>query len=102
MTALAVLNGTVGMELQSRLAKEVSFETVKEKVRHELDLWADDPDLIELFDYVISLGATKNTFVSGLCEWAANLPTRSYGNVACRLSAKQTSCQSGRLDSSKC
>ena len=44
MTALAVLNGTVGMELQRRAAKEVAFETVKEKVRHELDLWVDDAE----------------------------------------------------------
>ena len=71
MTALAVLNGTIGRELQSRLADEVAFEAVKEKVRHELDLWVDDPDFIELFDYAISLGATKNTFVSALCEWAS-------------------------------
>ena len=68
MAALAVLNGTVGRELQSRL---VSFETVREKVRHELDMWADDADLIELFDFSINLGATKNTFVSGLTEWAS-------------------------------
>ena len=71
MTALAVLNGTVGMELQSRLAKEVAFETVKEKVRHELDLWVDDADFIELFEFAINLGATKNTFVGCLCEWAS-------------------------------
>ena len=71
MTALAVLNGTVGRELQSQLANDVSFETVREKVRHELDMWADDADLIELFDFSINLGATKNTFVSGLTEWAS-------------------------------
>ena len=59
MTALAVLNGTIGMALHSTAATEVAFETVKEKVRSELDIWVDDPDVIEAFDFVINLGATK-------------------------------------------
>ena len=71
MTALAVLNGTIGMALQSAAATEVAFETVREKVRSELDIWVDDPDFIEAFDFVINLGATKNTFVASLLEWAS-------------------------------
>ena len=71
MTALAVLNGAIGLALLSnRVTSTVSWEMVQEKVRTELDIWVDDPDFIEAFDYVINLGATKNTFVSGLLEWA--------------------------------
>ena len=74
MTALAVLNGTIGRELQSRLADEVAFETVKEKVRHELDLWVDDADFIELFEFTINLGAQPRTRPSRAC---ANGPANS-------------------------
>ena len=69
--ALAVLNGTVGMELRERLASEVAFETVKAKVRGELDFCVDDPDFMELFEFVISLGADKNSYVKGLLDWAS-------------------------------
>jgi hypothetical protein len=71
MTALAVLNGAIGIALQSTsLTEHVAFETVQEKVRSELDIWVGDPDFIEAADFVINLGATRNTVDSGLLEWA--------------------------------
>ena len=37
-------------------AEEVCFETVREKVRMELDIYVDMPGFIDLFEFVINMG----------------------------------------------
>ena len=69
LTALVVLTGTVTRELESAVADRVSFETVKEKVRSELDLFVDQPDFMDLFEFVVTMGANKNSFVNQLVEF---------------------------------
>ena len=58
MTAIRVLNGTIGMALEKQAANEVMFETVKERVRAELDMWVDEPEFIELFEFILNQGAS--------------------------------------------
>ena len=70
LTAMAVLSGAA-MAQKKGLANEVQFETAKEKVRAELDVFVDDPDFIELYDFVINLGCNVNTFIPGLLDWAS-------------------------------
>ena len=41
------------------------------KVRQELKISADDPDLPDVFDYLRSLGVGKNTYVDRLQESGA-------------------------------
>ncbi len=72
LTALAVLTGTVTLELESAVAGRVSFEGVKEKVRHELDMFVDQPDFMDLFEFVVSMGANKNSFIPQLVEFGSN------------------------------
>ena len=52
LTAVAVLNGRVGVELNAAVAAEVAFETVKQKVRKELDTFVDEPEFVEMFQAV--------------------------------------------------
>jgi hypothetical protein len=52
------------------LAGRVQFESVKAAVRLELDVIVDEPEFVELFDFVISLGGAKNTYIPGLIEFA--------------------------------
>ena len=59
LTAVAVLSGAVGLSLGAAVAGSVKFETIRAKVRDELDIYVDEPDFIELFDFVVSLGANK-------------------------------------------
>ena len=61
LTALAVLTGRVTLELESAVAGRVSFETVKAKVRHELDMYVDQSEFLDLFEFVVNMGATKAT-----------------------------------------
>ena len=70
LTAMAVLSGAAIAQAQGT-ANEVQYETVKEMLRGELDMYVDDPDFIELYDFVINLGAGRNTFISGFLEWAS-------------------------------
>ncbi len=71
LTALAVLTGAVTRELESAVADSVAFETVKEKVRKELDMFVDDPEFIALFEFVVSQGASKGGFVSDLIAFGS-------------------------------
>ena len=59
LTALAVLSGPVTLELESAVADQVSFEGVREKVRHELDVYVDSPEFIDLFEFVVSMGGEQ-------------------------------------------
>ena len=63
LTAMAVLSGAVTKELESAVADRVAFETVKEKVRRELDIFVDMPDFIQLFEFVVNMGANKSSFL---------------------------------------
>ena len=69
LTALSVLSGAVALALGSSVAGEVCFESVREKVRAELDMYVDLPGFIDLFEFVINMGATKSPFIPQLLEF---------------------------------
>ena len=71
LTAMAVLSGAVAHQLESAVAGEVAFETVKEKVRGELNMYVDMPGFIDLFEFVINMGAGKNTFIQQLLDFGS-------------------------------
>ena len=71
ISALAVLTGAVTTHLETAVAERVKFETVREAVRAELDFYVDDPEFIELFEFVVSQGATLNSFVPMLLDYGA-------------------------------
>ncbi len=97
LTAMSVLSGAVAFELGSAVADEVCFETVREKVRTELDMYVDMPGFIDLFEFVVnmwriavysspscwSLGASSSTQNNAswaflrllrLTRWVSNTP----------------------------
>ncbi len=47
--------GAVTLELESAVAGQVAFETVKEKVRGELDMYVDLPEFSDLFELVVNI-----------------------------------------------
>ena len=71
LTALDVLSGAVALALGSAVAGAVCFETVREKVRAELDMYVDLPGFIDLFEFVVNMGANKNVFIPMLLEFGA-------------------------------
>ena len=56
LTALNVLTGAVALASESAVAGEVCFESVREKVRAELDMYVDLPGFIDLFEFVVNMG----------------------------------------------
>ena len=44
------------------------FEFVLAAVRKDLDQFADDPDLIEVFDYLVNKGLGENTYVDDFLD----------------------------------
>ena len=88
LTAIRVLNGTIGMQLEKQLANEVSFDTVKELVRAELDMWVDDADFIELFEFILNQGGSKNTYMTQLLEFGEKFVDPKQRQL--RLAAFQT------------
>ena len=55
ITALSAVAGAVTM-VQAQAELSLSFEAVKERVRDELDMWVDDPEFIDLFEFVVTMG----------------------------------------------
>ena len=59
LTAVAVLKGEIMVQMSRTVGQRVAFQTVRERVRGQLDAAADDPDLPAVFEYLISSGVGK-------------------------------------------
>jgi hypothetical protein len=68
LTAISVLKGEIIFQMAG-VSQHVAFQTVRDRVRHQLANAADDPDLPELFDFLISNGVGKNTYIDQFMEW---------------------------------
>ena len=73
LSAVAVLRGEIILQMNKDLSQRVAFKTVLDRVRAELHHAADDPDLAEVFDFLISNGVGVNAYIDQLLMW-----TRSY------------------------
>ena len=70
MQALDCLTGEISLQMSRSLTQGVLFDSVRSAVADQLDMLSDDPDLVELFDLVISLGAGTAAFVDELKAWS--------------------------------
>ena len=70
LTALAHLKGEIIVQMGKDLSQRVAFATVREKVRMQLDSAADDPDLPELFDFLINAGVGHNTYLQDFQDFS--------------------------------
>ena len=71
LTAVAVLRGEMIVQMGKDFSQKVAYKSVIAKVRQELKISADDPDLPDVFDYLRSLGVGKNTYVDRLLQFGA-------------------------------
>jgi hypothetical protein len=69
LTAVAVLKGEIIVQMGPTLSQTVAFQTVRDRVRAQLHTAADDPDLQEVFEFLISNGVGRNPYVDQLMEW---------------------------------
>ena len=61
LTALNVLKGEIIVQMSRSVGQRVAFQTVRDRVREQLDVATDDPDLMDVFDYLISAGVGTNS-----------------------------------------
>ena len=68
LQALSTLTGAIGV---SAVADKLNYETIKESLRETLADMVDDPDFIQMFDFVARLGANKNTYIPEFLKWTS-------------------------------
>ena len=71
VTALAALANACTKESEADLANRVVFETVQRKLRHLCAVYVDESEFIDLFEFVVELGALRAPFAPRLLEFAA-------------------------------
>ena len=72
LSALSSLTGAVGISASShKLSGVVEFNSIKNKVRAEVDFLVDEPEFIEMFDFVVRLGADKNSYLPRFLKWTS-------------------------------
>jgi hypothetical protein len=69
LAAVACLKGEIILQLGKDLSQRVAWQTVRERVRSQLHAAADDPDLAEVFEFLISNGVGSNNYIDNLLEW---------------------------------
>ena len=76
LQALECLTSEISARTSSALSAEVSFNSVKASVMAELNILASDPDLIELFDLIVGLGARHASYLAGFMRFGSKFVTQ--------------------------
>ncbi len=71
LTALPVPTGAVTLKYESAVAGQIAFDSVKERVRQELDVYVDLPEFVDLFEFVLNMGANKGSFIPQLINFGS-------------------------------
>ena len=71
LQAWEALSGEIALQASANLNAKASFQTVLAAVAAELDLLAEDPDLIEMFDLIVSLGGKGSVYLQEIKDWGA-------------------------------
>ena len=69
ISAMAVLSGEIIAQQSRDLGQMVAFDSVVAAVKTQLGPLVADPDLVEVFDFLLKLGVDKNTFFADLLEF---------------------------------
>ena len=80
LTAMECLTSRISLMYETMKAEQITFAAVKEEVRKHLDVYVDEPEFVEMFEFAISLGAKHNSYISDFLVFAAryvNSKTRS-------------------------
>ena len=69
LIAVAVLKGEIIAQMRPKLSQQLLNRTVIQRVRRELKVVADDPDLPDVYDFLRSVGVGYNTYLDGLLDF---------------------------------
>ncbi len=71
LTALAVLTQEVSHAQETAASQRVQYNSIKEKLRAQLDILVDDIEFQWAFEFVIEQGGGKAAFVADLLEFGS-------------------------------
>ena len=71
LQAWEALSGEIALQASANLNAKASFQTVLAAVVADLDILAEDPDLIEMFDLIVSLGGKGSVYLEEIRDWGA-------------------------------
>ena len=71
LTAIATLKGAIIAQTGPNPSQKVAWQTVRDRVRGAIGTAADDPDLQDVFEFLMSAGVTTNTYVDELIQWTS-------------------------------
>ncbi len=94
---MKVLAGEIAIAASSAVAEEMLFESIKAKVRHQLDFLADEPDFIQMFACNTILGASEQTYSPKLLRYLEVFWKRARDGCARRRSLCPTSSVAPRV-----
>ena len=70
LQAIKVLKGEIIIQMNKDVSQKVCFQTVVDRVRRTLGPAVADPELVELFEFLICNGVGKNTYIDDFLDWA--------------------------------
>ena len=94
LSALSALTGAVGL---SAVAGKVHFNSVKESLRSALDVMVDDPEFVEMFDFVVRMGADKNTYLPEFLKFTSKCVSSQFRRLGLQTFAALNKCKAGPL-----
>jgi hypothetical protein len=97
LQALAALTAEVGTRTELNLASRVSFQAVKDALRLHLDTLVDEPEFVEMFDFVLGLGADKNTYLPGFLMYCSKFVSSKHRRLRIQTCAILNRLKAGPL-----
>ena len=70
LQAFQVLKGEIILQMSKDVGQAVAFETTVARVKSILGPAAGDPDIVQLFDFLVSNGVGKNSYIDDFLHWA--------------------------------
>ena len=77
LSAIKLLKGEIISQMGPNLDQQVAYRAVTAKLRLELNDAANDPDLQEVFDFLMHTGVGRNRYLDDLLDWAQSMVVSS-------------------------
>ena len=98
LSALSSLTGVVGLSFKAQeVSRKVEFEDIKEKLRSEVDFLVDDPEFVEMFDFVLQLGADQNSYLGRFIAWTSAMVCSKRRQLRMMSFTNLNKCKAGPL-----
>jgi hypothetical protein len=94
LAALSALSGAVGL---SAVAGKVNFTSVRESLRATLDVMVDEPEFVEMFDFVVRMGADKNSYLPEFLKFTSKCVSSQFRRIRLQTFAVLNKFKAGPL-----